>query len=226
MGGKVIGLAAMIRLDPRAAGEISPSELIPIAEESDLMIRIGRWVFTTCCRQIETWNNRHELEDVCLSINLSHRQLMDGGWCDFVDQTVRKHHVEPHRIEFEISEHSLVKAGKQGLHTIEKLHELGFHLSIDDFGTGYSSLADLKRYAFKRLKIDRTLVKNLSDDIHKDIVKASVAMADALGLDTLAKGVESDHQAEILTNLGCHEMQGYLYGQPLRQEEVTRKLTR
>ena len=220
MGGKVIGFEALLRLRTLLMEDISPAEFIPIAEESDLIIKIGRWVFEECCRQLKEWESESELDDFIVSINLSHRQLLDEEWLDFVQTTLSRYGVPPRRIEFEVTEKTLTKAGEKGLETIRKMRQLGCGLSIDDFGSGHSSLTDLKRYAFQRLKIDRAIIENLQDEAHHDIVKASIAVADALGLEALAKGVENGTQKDILENLGCEKMQGFLMARPLEKNEV------
>ena len=225
IGGKVVALEALLRLDANSFGDISPAEFIPIAEESNLIIRIGRWVFDRCCQHLQRWEEEGALQDIILSINLSGKQLDDIEWYSFVEKTLARYNLSGRRIEFEINERTLTKVSSTGLETLMKLHRLGCRLSIDDFGKGHSSLVDLKRYDFKRLKIDREIVDNLSDHLCQDVVKASIAMAEALGLDAMAKGVEKDDQANLLKNLGCKTMQGFLYGPPLHQEEVLHRLS-
>jgi len=226
LGGKVIGFEALLRLKASIGETFTPTEFIPVAEESTLIIRIGRWVFENCCRRLREWERETAIDDFLLSINLSHKQVMDKSWFAFTKTILERYEIPARRIEFEITEKSLLQAGKEGLENIKKITELGCQISIDDFGSGYSSLSDLKKYDFKKLKIDRNLISRIESDTPNHIVKASLAVASAMGLDALAKGVEKGRQKQILEEMGCEEMQGYLFAKPVTYKEVPAFLKR
>jgi len=220
LGGKVIGFEALLRLKTPLHDAISPAEFIPVAEESTLIVQIGRWVFETSCRRLREWKQETGLDDFVLSINLSHKQIIDKSWFAFTQSTLQRYEIPPRRIEFELTEKSLLKAGKEGMENLKKITELGCRISIDDFGTGYSSLSDLKKYAFKKLKIDRSFIEDIENGVNNHIVKASLALASAMGLEALAKGVERGEQKRILEEMGCDKMQGYLFAKPVTHREV------
>ncbi|WP_456383020.1 EAL domain-containing protein [Hydrogenimonas sp.] len=212
--GKVTGVEALLRVDETVIGLISPTEFIPIAEESDLILKIGKWVFEECCRQILLWKEEG-IDDLLVAINLSRRQLMDEGWGPFVEETIESYGIDPSNIEFEITETTFMHSKKLGYQTITSLQEMGFKFSIDDFGTGYSSLANLKQFTVDKLKIDRSFVTDIvENESDRAIVKASIALAKALGLSTIAEGVETAAQQALLRKLGCDEMQGYHFCKP------------
>ncbi len=220
----VTGVEALLRLENLISSEkLMPEEFIPVAEESDIILAIGRWVFTRCCQVLYQWKRNHNLSFLQMSINLSRRQLIDEGWVDFVERTMRKYGVDPRQIEFEITETAFMHSGEKGLQVLRDLQKLGCRLAIDDFGTGYSSLSSLKEFTVDRLKIDRSFVQDITDnDTDRAIVKASIAMAQALGLKTVAEGVETSEQKKLMKLMGCREMQGFLYGKPAKADEVLR----
>jgi predicted signal transduction protein with EAL and GGDEF domain len=219
------GLEALIRIDEKIAGPLHPQEFIPIAEESDLILKIGRWVFQRCCQTIFQWNREYHLGNVEISINLSRRQLMDESWPEFVEETLKKYRIDPAKIEFEITETAFMQSQKTSSRTIEQLQKIGCKISIDDFGTGYSSLATLKKFTVDKLKIDKSFIDEIShNSTDRSIVKASIAMANAMGLKTVAEGVETDDQKRVVKLMGCKEMQGFLYSEPKRAAEILRLL--
>lgn len=218
--GKATGVEALLRVDETIIGLISPAEFIPIAEEGELIIKIGKWVFEECCRQIVKWR-REGIENLLVAINLSRRQLMDENWGTFVEETIGRYGIDPSNIEFEITETTFMHSKKLGYQTITFLQELGFKFSIDDFGTGYSSLANLKQFTVDKLKIDRSFVMDIvENESDRAIVKASIALAKALGLSTIAEGVETAEQQALLRELGCDEMQGYLFSRPIPAADI------
>ena len=217
----VVGLEALVRIDEKIAGPLYPTEFIPIAEESDLILRIGRWVFTRVCQMLYSWRGKHPLDGLRISVNLSQRQLADETWVDFVRQNLERYYVDPDRIEFEITETAFMQSEKTGRRTIRRLQELGCKISIDDFGTGYSSLATLKEFTVDKLKIDKSFIEEIaSNPTDRTIVKASIAMAHAMGLNTIAEGIETDDQKRVVQLMGCREMQGYLFSEPKRSREL------
>ncbi|WP_457606661.1 putative bifunctional diguanylate cyclase/phosphodiesterase [Nitratifractor sp.] len=219
----IVGLEALLRLQIDDETVLMPDEFIPIAEESDVILRIGRWVVTRCCQILYSWQKMYHLPFLQFSINLSRRQLIDETWVDFVEKTLRKYQINPLQIEFEITETAFMHSGEQGYQVLRDLQKLGCRLSIDDFGTGYSSLSSLKEFTVDRLKIDRSFVNEITqNNTDRAIVKASIAMAQALGLKTIAEGVETSEQKHIVKLLGCKEMQGFHYSRPLDEESALR----
>jgi len=218
---QLTGLEALIRIDERIAGSLPPQEFIPIAEGSNLIIEIGRWVFRHCCETIYQWSRNYHLENIEISINLSPRQLMDKSLAGFVEQTLKTYEIDPSMIEFEIPETAFVHSQKVVEHTIEELQEIGCKISIDDFGMGFSSLTTFRRFKVNKLKIDKSFIDEISyNNFDQAIVKASVAMAQAMDLKTVAIGVETDDQKRALQLLGCKEMQGFLFSKPKKAMEI------
>jgi len=218
---RLTGLEALIRIDEKIAGSLPPQEFIPIAEGSNLIIEIGRWVFRHCCETIYQWSRNYHLENIEISINLSPRQLMDKSLAEFVEKTLKTYEIDPSMIEFEIPETAFVHSQKVVEHTIEELQEIGCKISIDDFGMGFSSLTTFRRFKVNKLKIDKSFIDEISyNNFDQAIVKASVAMAQAMDLKTVAIGVETDDQKRALQLLGCKEMQGFHFSKPKKAMEI------
>jgi len=218
---RLVGLEVLIRIDEKIAGPLLPAEFIPIAEENELILHLGRWVFRTCCQQIHQWSRHFSLEGLRISINLSQRQLNDPGWVRFVDEYLRRYRINPSIIEFEITETAFVASKEIGYDTIRSLQRLGCKIAIDDFGTGYSSLSTLKELTIDKLKIDQSFIEDIvQNSIDRTIVKASIAMAQAMGLSTIAEGVETIDQKKMIKMLGCSQMQGYLVSEPKKADEI------
>jgi len=218
---RLVGLEVLLRIDERIAGPLMPSEFIPIAEESELILHLGRWVFRTCCQQIHQWSRLYSLNGLRISINLSQRQLGDPGWVRYVDEYLRRYKIDPSLIEFEITETAFVASKELGYQTIRNLQRLGCKIAIDDFGTGYSSLSTLKEFTIDKLKIDQSFIEDIvQNSIDRTIVKASIAMAQAMGLSTIAEGVETTDQKRMIKMLGCSQIQGYLVSKPKRADEI------
>ena len=217
----VVGLEALLRIDEKIAGPLHPTEFIPVAEESDLILKIGRWVFSRCCQILYRWRGKYSIDNLQISINLSRRQLMDDSWVDFVRHHLERYHIDPRRIEFEITETAFMQSERTGYRNIRKLQDLGCKISIDDFGTGYSSLATLKEFTVDKLKIDKSFIDDIAQNTtDRTIVKASIAMAHAMGLTTIAEGIETDDQKRVVKLMGCKEMQGFLFSRPKRANEI------
>jgi len=222
--GEVVAFEALLRLRESELGLLSPAEFIPVAEESDLIVKIGQWVFDEVCRQIVKWKEEG-ITPPLIGINLSRRQLMDEGFCGDVRETVSRYGLSPSSIEFEITETTFMHSRKTGYQVIKELQEMGFGLSIDDFGTGYSSLANLKQFTVDKLKIDRSFVRDMiSNESDRAIIKASIALAKALSLGTVAEGVETAEQMRLLKEMECDEIQGFYFSPPISPDEVVKFL--
>lgn len=223
---RVKSLEVLLRIDEGIAGPLSPQEFIPIAEESDLIHSIGRWVFEKSCETLKSWQTE-EIDPILLSINLSRRQLVDAQWSRFVEMTMKKYRIDPRRIEFEITETAFMNSQETGYRTIRELKQMGCSITIDDFGTGYSSLSALKKFSVDKLKIDKSIIDEIShDSTDRSIVKASIALAHALDLDIVAEGVETANQEYLVRLMGCSEIQGFLYSHPKPAEEMLMFLRR
>ncbi len=218
--GTVTGVEALLRLDEHYSREmIPPSLFIPIAEESDIILRIGHWVFTQACRTLYEWQRRGA-PSITMTINLSRRQLQHNEWTHFVDETLRKYQIKPESIEFDISESAFMSLSDDGYGVLKDLKTLGCGISIDDFGTGSSSLV-LFQDCVDRLKIDRRFIQDITrNGRDRTLVKASIAMAQAMGLGTVAEGVETAEQKRYVQIMGCGEIQGFLIGKPEESDKA------
>lgn len=200
-------------------GPISPVEFIAMAEHSGLIISIGEWVMREAAKQLALWQ-KQGMHNLVLAINLSGVQFNQPDLVTNLARIVREEGVEPACIELELTEAVALQNPEAAGLVMHALQQAGFHLSIDDFGTGYSSMSYLKRFAVDKLKIDQSFVRELessADD--KAIVTAIIQMAQSLEMKSLAEGVETQAQADLLRELGCHEIQGYLYSRPLLAQD-------
>jgi diguanylate cyclase (GGDEF)-like protein/PAS domain S-box-containing protein len=209
---QVIGLEVLVRWSHPTRGLLRPDAFIGLAEESGLILPLGRWVLHEACRQLAGWQ-RAGLDIPRLSVNVSARQLLTGIVAELAS-ILADTGVEPSSLCLELTESALLHDVTTAAAVMGALTDLGVTLSIDDFGTGFSSLAYLQRLPLHQLKIDRSFVLNLRSDEGRAIVSAVVGLARALHLETVAEGVEHDDQARVLTRLGCQGAQGYLYARP------------
>lgn len=223
--GTVRGLEALLRWNHPVLGNVSPAAFIPVAEESGLIVEIGRWVLVESCRQVAAWRSLLGA-DLEVAVNVSARQLAEPGFVTDVAAALARSGLPAAALDLELTESLLVSGVGSVSSTLQDLRGLGVSLSVDDFGTGYSSLAYLKRFPVTRVKVDRSFVAGVADATSSDqtLVAAIVAMARALGMDTVAEGVETPEQAERISRLGCTYAQGYLYSRPLPVEEVPSRL--
>lgn len=211
---RIAGFEALIRWQHPDKGMVPPSDFIPIAEETSLILPISDWVLCTAAQQSAEWNAR--FGDIFIAVNLSGRQFHNPQLDRDILALVDRFGLQRHQLELELTEGILIEQTIANTGVLERLSEAGMKLSMDDFGTGYSSLSYLKRFPLTKLKIDRSFVSNLPDD--KDdfaIVLAIVNMASALNLKTVAEGVETLSQAAILREIGCDFGQGYLFSKPV-----------
>jgi len=217
--GKLVGMEALLRWNNPQLGKVSPLRFIPIAEESGYISAMGEWVLRTACQQLKEW-------DTCafnvpnVSVNLSVKQLEHSDIIDIVSRILEETGLPSSRLELEVTE-SAIMNNQRALGNLDGLRALGIVLSVDDFGTGYSSLSYLRRLPVQKLKIDRSFVSKVTAEPSREaIVRAIIAMADALGLRTIAEGVESESEAQFLLQEGCQHAQGYLFSHPLPPDEL------
>ena len=213
--GELVGLEALLRWQHPVHGLLNPASFIEIAEESGLIVPIGRWVIGAACRQMRDWQQAG-LEVVPCAVNVSVHQLSSATLLTDLNEALACCLVEPNLLEVEVTESVLMADPRAAAALLHQIHDLGVAISIDDFGTGYSSLAYLKRFPANTLKIDQSFVRGLphdADDVA--IVQAVIAMAHSLGLSVVAEGVETPGQLAFLKAQGCDEVQGFLLGRPM-----------
>ena len=221
--GALAGFEALLRWEDAEFGGYPPSEFIPIAEETGLIVPLGGWVLHTVARQIRSWLDEG-LPIECVSVNVSGRQLT-ADLADLIRGVLRDTGVDPCRLEIEVTESAVIADAETGVAALEELRALGIRLSLDDFGTGYSSLSYLRTLPISAVKIDRSFSSSLGDDgRNSELVAAIVAMAKVLGLSVIAEGVETEEQAELLVEMGCDELQGFLFGEPMASGSARRCL--
>lgn len=208
------GFEALLRWDNPEIGSVPPTRFIPIAESLGLMPEIGSWVIREACRQARLWLDAGHVGFV-IAINVSAQQLQRPGLVQVLTQALADFQIPAQLLDIELTESSLMENVARVQGTLAELKTLGMTLSLDDFGTGYSSLAYLKNFSLDKLKIDQNFVRGLPDDIDDAaIARAIVSIGHQLRLVVAAEGVESQEQAEFLRQIGCDELQGYLYGRP------------
>jgi diguanylate cyclase (GGDEF)-like protein len=213
--GATVGVEALLRWHSAELGEVSPARFIPVAEDSGLIVDIGGWVLHEACRQAMAWRAQG-LPPVRMAVNISVLQFRRGNLEQQVMQALADTGLEPAGLELELTESVLMQEHDKVLHTLDRLAALGVGLAIDDFGTGYSSLSYLQRLRVRTLKIDRSFVSQAeASPSALAIVRAVVQMADAVGLHTLAEGVETPAQRQLLIECGCTGGQGYWFAKPM-----------
>jgi diguanylate cyclase (GGDEF)-like protein len=214
---KVMGFEALIRWFHPKRGMINPADFIPMAEESGLIIPIGNWVIEEACTQISKWHEKFPgRQNVSINVNISGKQLIQVGFIEYLQEVLLKTNLKGISLKLEITESSLIDNFDQANVLFQQLGEMDVKLEIDDFGTGYSSLGYLQNFPFNTIKIDKSFI----DKIGKggkgtEIIRATILMANELGLETIAEGVETMEQLQELRNMSCHYVQGYLMSPPL-----------
>ena len=212
--GAMIAAEALVRWAHPERGLLEASQFVPLAEDTGIIVPIGGWVLKEACRQAASWSGNGQAPAV--SVNLSARQLSRPDLVDAVDAALRDSGLDPDRLWLEITESVLMEDADATVVALERLRELGVHLSVDDFGTGYSSLAYLRRFPVDALKVDRSFVAGLGKDPEDSaIVEAVVSMAHSLRLSVVAEGVETEEQLARLRDLGCELAQGFYFAAPV-----------
>lgn len=216
----VCGFEALVRWNDPECGMVSPGEFIPVAEETGLIIPIGEWVLTEAMRQNREWQQAG-LPFLPIAVNLSPRQFRHRGLVDSVRNALRDSGQPAHLLEIEITESALMHDTEEATEKLRELEAMGVRIAIDDFGTGYSSLSHLRRFPVHKLKIDQSFVRDLcSSRDDESIVAAILSLAHNLGLESVAEGVETEAQLELLTRYRCTRFQGYLFSRPVPAAEV------
>ena len=218
---RINGVEALVRWAHPVRGLLAPAEFVPLAEETGLIVALGRHVLTVACTQLGDWDRHPATAGLTMAVNVSVRQLADPDLANVLRAAITRAKVQPARVTLEVTESVLVGDGEAAVAALQRLRAVGVRLAIDDFGTGYSSLAYLHRLPVDLVKIDQSFVRAEGWPNHAEpIVRAVVELSHQLGLRTLAEGVEEDHQAERLRQLGCDEAQGFLFARPLPADQV------
>jgi predicted signal transduction protein with EAL and GGDEF domain len=214
-GEEICGFESLVRWHHPSRGSISPAKFIPLAEEAGLISRIGEWVLRTAMEEAKNWP-----ESVRVAVNLSPLQFNDPGVVQMVSNHLRESGLRPDRLELEITEGVFLAEGDSTDETFAGLKKLGVRLALDDFGTGYSSLGYLKKAPFDKIKIDQSFVRGASSETNRNaaIIRAIVTLAETLGMDTCAEGVETHDDLHLIRELGVSMVQGYIFGKPAPAE--------
>ena len=213
---RVTAFEALLRWNHPKRGLVSPVEFIPLAEDTGLIVPIGEWVLREACRIAATWP-----EHIRVAVNISPVQFRSNRLNSVVMQALTSSNLDPHRLELEITESLFIDNIETTLASLHSLRALGVRVALDDFGTGYSSLSYLRSFPFDKIKIDRSFIEDLlAHDGATAIIKSITSLAEALGMETTAEGVETIDQLDILREQGCNQIQGYYFSKPVPASEV------
>ncbi len=219
--GRIIGSEALLRWNNPALGNVSPVEFIPIAEQTGLIVPIGRFVLAEAIANTALWQQNYDA-DFGIAVNLSPRQFRDAQMTSHIDDAMQQHGLASGSLELEITEGVLLAGHSYIDDTLAELKDIGVTIAMDDFGTGYSSMSYLRKYPFDVLKIDRVFISDITvDQADRELINAIIAMAHGLNLKVVAEGVETDGQLKYLKEQGCDYAQGYLFSKPLSAGELT-----
>ncbi|GEM_PF-1884776 len=214
--GAVVGVEALVRWPLRGQGMVPPSEFIPLAEKTGLIVPLGRWILHAACRQLAQWAREPSRQHLEMSVNVSAGQFRQGDFVEVVREALAQTGAPPGRLKFELTESLMTHDIEAVAARMQALRAQGLRFSLDDFGTGFSSLAYLKRLPLQQLKIDQGFVRGMLDD-HNDatIARTVIALGASLGLEVIAEGVETQAQRDALMRWGCRRFQGYWFSRPL-----------
>jgi diguanylate cyclase (GGDEF)-like protein len=218
--GQVTGVEALLRWEHPEFGTVSPLQFIPLAEETGLIVPIGRWVLREACAQNMAWQ-RHGLRPISMAVNLSPRQFADEHLLEDVDEALAGSGMSPVLLQLEVTESMVMRNVSRAVRVLDAIRSRGIRLAIDDFGTGYSSMSLMKQLPIDTIKIDRSFVRDLPDDSEdRAIAQAIIGMGNALGMTVIAEGVETAEQEAFLRTHGCDEIQGFLFSKPLPSRQL------
>jgi diguanylate cyclase (GGDEF)-like protein len=224
--GRTVGVEALLRWNHPEQGLIPPSTFIPIAEEVGMINKIGEWVLMSVCKQLREWDGT-PAAGLIAAVNISSQQLANQHFSARVQEIIHESQASVERLEFEITETAVMQMGGHIDAVFLMIRELGIAISLDDFGTGYSSLSHLRRFPIDYVKIDRSFVDDSTSNADDQaIVSAIILMAQSLGLQVVAEGVETVEQADLLRAKGCEFAQGYYFGRPMSAEAIMERMTK
>lgn len=215
----VVSFEALVRWNSEEHGFVSPGKFIPLAEDTRLIVPIGKWVMRQACMEARAWP-----ENVKVNVNVSPEQLLEPEFAQDVVDALAHSGLRPERLEIEVTESIFMRDASVARNALEQVMALGCSVALDDFGTGYSSLGYLRKLRFSTIKVDRSFVQGAAQNSSESlaIINAVVAMAKSLDMTTTAEGVESAEEAELIRNLGCDKIQGYYFGRPMTNDEARR----
>jgi diguanylate cyclase (GGDEF)-like protein len=220
ISGQVVGVEALMRWEHPERGLVSPTEFIPLAEETNLIGPMSEWILETACAHVRAWQEKG-LADLRIAVNLSGRQLTEENLKEKVIRILQSTGLPPARLELELTESILLRDMGAAISTLSELRTLGIHIAIDDFGTGYSSLSQLRHLPFDTLKVDRSFVNNVTEKTETAAITAAIIqMAHSLNLGVIAEGVESLDELAFLRRNNCDEIQGFIVSHPVPQNEL------
>jgi diguanylate cyclase (GGDEF)-like protein len=218
--GQITGVEALSRWNHPELGAVSPAQFIPLAEETGLIVPIGRWVLSEACAQNMAWQRRG-LRPVTMAVNLSPRQFADAHLLHDIDEALLASGMSPVLLQLEVTESMVMRNVSRAIKVLDAIQSRGIRLAIDDFGTGYSSMSLMKQFPIDTIKIDRSFVRDLPvDSEDQAIAQAIISMGKALGMTVIAEGVETPDQEAFLRNHACDEMQGFLFSKPLPAKQL------
>ncbi len=224
--GGIIGLEALLRWQSPELGLVPPMEFIPVAEESNLIADIGKWVLEKTCATLRAWQDAG-VPVVPVAVNIAASQFARQDFDTTVADALGRHGIDPGLLELELTESLSMGDPMGSIALMQRLRAIGISLAIDDFGTGYSNLSYLKRFPVDRLKIDKSFTSGLASNTEDHaIVTAVISLAHSLGLKAIAEGVESEDQLRLLVAEGCDEIQGYFFSRPLPEAAAREMLLR
>jgi diguanylate cyclase (GGDEF)-like protein/PAS domain S-box-containing protein len=224
--GSIVGFEALLRWQHPQRGLLKPQAFMPLAEETDLIVPIGRWVLEEACGQAKRWEEERPCAPpATIEVNLSSRQLVRRGLTRTIEEALTRADIEAHRLALDITETTLIKTSEDNAQALDALKKMGIRLHLDDFGTGYSSLSYLKRFPVDRVNVDKSFVKGLAENATDTaLVRMIIDLCHTLGVEVLAEGVETSEQAALLRDMGCDLGQGYYFARPLLGEELAKRL--
>jgi EAL domain-containing protein (putative c-di-GMP-specific phosphodiesterase class I) len=220
---RLLGFEALLRWQHPSRGLIGPSEFLEVADETGLMVPIGRWCLRESCTQLAAWSTEHkDAGTLTMSCNVSSRQLMHPQILLYVKEALAASGLDPARLRIEITESVIMEHAEAAASRLRELREMGVQLDMDDFGTGYSSLSYLQSFPLHAVKIDRSFIERMRGGQNSEIVKAILTLGRNLGLEVIAEGVETGEQNAALVAMGCPWAQGYLFSHPVPADEAAK----
>jgi EAL domain-containing protein (putative c-di-GMP-specific phosphodiesterase class I) len=218
--GQITGVEALLRWTHPELGVLPPMQFIPLAEETGLIVPIGRWVLKEACAQNMAWQRRG-LRPVSMAVNLSPRQFVDERLLQDIDDALAASGMSPVLLQLEVTESMVMRNVSRAIKVLDAIQSRGIRLAIDDFGTGYSSMSLMKQFPIDTIKIDRSFVRDLPKDSEDQaIAQAIISMGKALGMTVVAEGVETAAQETFLRDHACDEMQGFLFSEPVPPQQL------
>jgi EAL domain-containing protein (putative c-di-GMP-specific phosphodiesterase class I) len=223
---RITGVEALLRWQHPELGMVSPLQFIPLAEETGLIVPIGKWVMNTACAQNVAWQ-REGLPPLRMAVNLSARQFTDDDLLNDIAAALKDSRMKPELLELELTESMVMQNAERAGKVLAAIKQLGVRLAIDDFGVGYSSLTHLKRFPIDTLKVDRSFIRDIPQDPEdKAITEAIIAMGKSLKLTVVAEGVETLEQETFLRDHACDETQGFFFSKPIAADQFAALLRR